>query len=159
MLDETDRQLLTLLVANSRTALKDLAQAVGMSSPSVGERLKRLEERGVVRAFTVEIDAGALGYQIQALVRVRPLPGKQHIVRQVIEETAEITECDKVTGEDCYVVRLFARSLDHLDSIVDRVAQSAETITAIVKSQPVRRRPPPTGLDLVPATRRRKLSL
>lgn len=143
MLDDTDRRILEALQGDARISLKDLAEKVGLSSPSVSERMKRLQERGVIRGFTVEIDPRSLGYAIQAIVRIRPLPGKQHIVRKLIEDAPEFGECDKVTGDDCYVVRLHARSIEHLDQIVDRIADKAETSTAIVKSQPIARRPPP----------------
>lgn len=143
MLDDIDRHILEALSRDSRISLKELARLAGLSSPSVSERLRRLEERGVIRAFTVEIDPQALGYQLQAIVRIRPLPGKLHVVRKLIEDTPEFGECDKVTGDDCYVARLFLRSIDQLDSILDRVAEAAETSTAIVKSQPIRRRLPP----------------
>ena len=86
MLDDVDQRILTALAADARVSLKDLARAVGLSSPSVSERVKRLEERGVIRGFTVDIDPRALGYQLQAIVRIRPLPGQQHIVQQMIEE-------------------------------------------------------------------------
>ncbi|MER8433507.1 Lrp/AsnC family transcriptional regulator [Mesorhizobium caraganae] len=145
MLDELDRKLLDILVKDSRTSLKDLAQQVGLSSPSVSERLRRLEERGVIRAFTVEIDPEALGYPLQAIVRIRPLPGKLHIVQQLIEEIPEFGECDKVTGDDCFVARLYVRSMSELDKLLDRIADKAETSTAIIKAQPIRRRPPPMG--------------
>lgn len=143
MLDDIDQRILQILAVDSRASLKELGQQAGLSSPAVSERLRRLEERGVIRGFTVEIDPAALGYSLQALVRIRPLPGKLHIVQKLIEETPEFTECDKVTGEDCFVVRLFVRSIDQLDGIIDRIADKAETNTAIVKSQPIRRRPPP----------------
>ena len=145
MLDELDRKLLDILVKESRTSLKELAQQVGLSSPSVSERLRRLEERGVIRAFTVEIDPEALGYPLQAIVRIRPLPGKLHIVQQLIEEIPEFGECDKVTGDDCFVARLYVRSMSELDKLLDRIADKAETSTAIIKAQPIRRRPPPLG--------------
>jgi len=145
MLDELDRKLLDILVKDSRTSLKELAQQVGLSSPSVSERLRRLEERGVIRAFTVEIDPEALGYPLQAIVRIRPLPGKLHIVQQLIEEIPEFGECDKVTGDDCFVARLYVRSMGELDKLLDRIADKAETSTAIIKAQPIRRRPPPMG--------------
>ena len=145
MLDELDRKLLDILVKDSRTSLKELAQQVGLSSPSVSERLRRLEERGVIRAFTVEIDPEALGYPLQAIVRIRPLPGKLHIVQQLIEEIPEFGECDKVTGDDCFVARLYVRSMSELDKLLDRIADKAETSTAIIKAQPIRRRPPPLG--------------
>ena len=143
MIDDIDQCILQILSSDSRASLKELGQQAGLSSPAVSERLRRLEERGVVRGFTVEIDPAALGYSLQALVRIRPLPGKLHIVQKLIEETPEFTECDKVTGEDCFVVRLFVRSIDQLDGIIDRIADKAETNTTIVKSQPIRRRPPP----------------
>jgi Lrp/AsnC family transcriptional regulator, leucine-responsive regulatory protein len=143
MLDDTDQRILRVLLRDSRISLKDLAQQVDLSSPGASERLRRLEERGVIRAFTVEIDPQALGYQLQAIVRIRPLPGNLHIVRKLIEEIPEFCECDKVTGDDCYIARLFLRSIEQLDGILDRIADKAETNTAIVKSQTIRRRPPP----------------
>ena len=146
MLDETDQRILEVLLGDSRASLKSLAEQVGLSSPSVSERLRRLEERGVIRQYTVEIDPQALGFTLQAMVRVRPMPGKLHIVQRFLEEIPEIGECDKVTGEDCFIARLYVRSIDQLDHILDRVADHAETNTAIVKTQPVRRRPPPLAV-------------
>ncbi|WP_296224122.1 Lrp/AsnC family transcriptional regulator [Ralstonia sp. UBA689] len=142
-LDELDQRILNVLLTDSRISLKQLAEQVGLSSPSVSERLRRLDERGVIRQYTVDLDPKALGYPLQAIVRVRPMPGKLHIVQKLIEEIPQISECDKVTGEDCFIARLFVRSIDQLDHILDRVADHAETNTAIVKSQPVRRRAPP----------------
>lgn len=143
MLDEIDQRLIEILRQDARQSLKELAGQVGLSSPSVSERLRRLEERGVIRAFTVDIDPQALGYTLQAIIRIKPLPGKLHIVRQLIEDIPQFAECDKVTGEDCFIARLFLRSIDELDQILDRIADKAETNTSIVKSQPIRRRPPP----------------
>lgn len=143
MLDDLDRRIVEILIDDARISLKELAQRVKLSSPSASERLRRLEERGVIRAFTVDIDTQALGYQLQAIVRIRPLPGKLHAVRQLIEEIPEFGECDKVTGDDCFIGRLYLRSIEQLDQILDRIADKAETSSAIVKSQPVRRRLPP----------------
>ncbi|WP_243293219.1 Lrp/AsnC family transcriptional regulator [Geothrix mesophila] len=145
MTDEVDQRLLTALAKDARMSLKDLASQVGLSSPSVSERLRRLEERGVIRAFTIEIDPQLLGYQLQAIVRIRPLPGKLQIVQKHLEGVPEICECDKVTGDNCFIARLCVRSIEQLDRILDRIADKAETNTAIVKSHPVRRRLPPLG--------------
>ena len=147
MLDDLDRNLLEILVRDARTSLKELAAQVGLSSPSVSERLRRLEERGVIRAFTVEIDPLALGYTLQAIVRIRPLPGKLHIVQKLIEEIAEFGECDKVTGDDCFVARLFVRSIGDLDGILDRIADKAETSTAITTPMTTPRLVRPCGLS------------
>lgn len=142
-IDDLDRRLIEALQQDARASLKTLAERVGLSSPSVSDRLHRLEARGIVRGFGIEIDPAALGYGLQALVRIRPLPGKQHMVQKLIEDTPEICECDKVTGEDCYVARLIVRSMAQLDTIVDRIAEKAETNTSIVKSQVITRRAPP----------------
>jgi len=146
MLNEMDQRILEALIQDSRISLKDLANRVGLSSPSVSERLRRLEERGVIQAFTVEINPRALGYQLQAIVRIRPMPGKLPVVQKAIESMSEICECDKVTGEDCFVARMFVRSIEQLDGILDRLSDKAETNTSIVKAQTVRRRPPPFTL-------------
>jgi Lrp/AsnC family transcriptional regulator, leucine-responsive regulatory protein len=143
MLDDLDRRIVAILADDARISLKELAGAIGLSSPSTSERLLRLRERGVIRTFTVDIDPAALGYTLQAIVRIKPLPGKLHMVQQLIEDIPEISECDKVTGDDCFIARLHLRSIAQLDSILDRIADKAETSTAIVKSQPVLRRLPP----------------
>lgn len=143
MLDDTDHKILDLLSGNARLPLKEIAAAVGLSSPSVADRLRRLEERGVLEAYTIGIRPEALGYMLQAIVRVRPMPGQLHIVERIIQETPQIVECDKVTGEDCFIARLYIRSMSELDHILDRVAERAETNTSLVKSSPVKRRLPP----------------
>lgn len=143
MLDDLDRRMIEILSGDARISLKELASQVNLSSPSASERLKRLEERGVIRAFTVDIDPQAIGYTLQAIVRIRPLPGQLHRVQRLIEEIPEFSECDKVTGEDCFIARLHLRSIDQLDEILDRIIDKAETNTAIVKAQPVKRRLPP----------------
>jgi len=140
MLDDVDKRILELLSNDGRMSVKDLAQHVGLSAPSTSERIKRLEERGVIRGFTVEIDPASIGFTLQAIIRVRPLPGKLHVVQQLIGAIPEISECDKVTGDDCFIARLHVRSIEELDTILDRIADKAETNTSIVKLQPIKRR-------------------
>ncbi len=142
-LDAIDQRILDALAGNARMSLKELAQSAGLSSPSAAERLRRLEERGVIAAFTIDIDAAAVGYPLQAIIRVRPLPGQLHVVERIIQETPEFVECDKVTGDDCFIARLVVRSMAQLDMILDRVAEKAETSTSMVKASPVKRRLPP----------------
>jgi Lrp/AsnC family leucine-responsive transcriptional regulator len=100
LLDDIDRRLLDILSTNARISLKDLAQEAGLSSPSTADRLRRLEDRGVITGFTVGVNPAALGYALQAVVRVRPMPGMLHIVEKLIQDTPEFVECDKVTGDD-----------------------------------------------------------
>ncbi|WP_299481373.1 Lrp/AsnC family transcriptional regulator [uncultured Roseibium sp.] len=142
-LDDADAKIVEALIMDGRMSLKDLAAQVGLSSPGVSERIRRLQERGVILGFSAEVDPKALGYSLQAIVRIRPLPGKLHIVQQLIQEIPEFCECDKVTGDDCFIARLAVPSIEQLDGILDKIADKAETSTSIVKSQPIRRRPPP----------------
>jgi Lrp/AsnC family leucine-responsive transcriptional regulator len=101
----------------------------------------------VIRAFTIEIDPLALGYTLQAIVRVRPMPGQLALVQQRIQSLPEALECDKVTGDDCFVLRIALRDIEHLDQVLDRLADCAQTSSSIVKAQTLRRRPPPLRLD------------
>lgn len=142
MLDDMDRRIVEILVEDARISLKELAQRVGLSSPSASERLRRLEERGVIRAFTIEVDPAALGYTLQAIVRIRPLPGKLHVVQDLIQQIPQFSECDKVTGDDCFVARLALSSIADLDPVLLPFHDRAETNTAIIKSSPLRGRMP-----------------
>jgi Lrp/AsnC family leucine-responsive transcriptional regulator len=144
-LDETDQALIALLSGNARLSTAELARSVGLSAPSVAERLRRLEEDGVIGTYTVELDPKALGYTLTAIVRIRPLPGQLHHVEKLLVESPEVVECDKVTGEDCFVARYLLRSIEELDPILERIAKRAQTSTSIVKASPVKRRLPPVG--------------
>ncbi|MWL89103.1 MULTISPECIES: Lrp/AsnC family transcriptional regulator [unclassified Cupriavidus] len=142
-LDDLDRRILALLQHDGRMPIKALAEQIGLSAPGTSERLKRLEDRGVIRGFTVDVEPRTLGFSMQAIVRIRPLPGKLQAVQKLIEGIPEFAECDKVTGDDCFFGRLYLRSIEHLDHILDQVTELAETSSSIVKSQPVKRRLPP----------------
>ena len=144
-MDEVDNRIIDLLVLNSRRSLKNLGMATELSSPSVMDRVRRLEEKGIIRSFTIDVDLEALGYCLQAIVRVRPLPGMLHVVERLIQETPEFIECDKVTGDDCFIAKLCFRSMAQLDAILDRITEKAETNTSIVKATPIKRRLPPLG--------------
>ena len=143
MNDEIDQLLISALMEDSRSSLKTLAGISGLSSPSVAERIRKLEERKVITGYTVDIDPKAFGYQLQAIIRIRPLPGQLQEVERQIQNTPQFTECDKVTGEDCFIARLHVRSIEQLDSLLDDLNAYAETNTAIIKKSPVKRRLPP----------------
>ncbi|WP_027803086.1 Lrp/AsnC family transcriptional regulator [Paraburkholderia dilworthii] len=144
-LDEIDRALLAALAEDARRPVSELARQVGLSAPSTAERIRRLEAQGVIERFTVQVDPRALGFTLQAIVRVKPLPGQLHLVEEVIRRIPEFVECDKVTGDDCFICRLYLHSIEQLDEILSKVAERAETSSAIVKSTPVARRLPPLG--------------
>lgn len=143
LIDEIDRQIVGCLAEDARMSLKVLSARIGLTSPSTAERVKRLEERGVIQGYGAHVNLAALGYTLQALVRVRPMPGMLHKVDKMIQAIPECIECDKVTGEDCFVMRLVVRSIEQLDELLDGLAEYAQSNTSIVKSSPVKRRLPP----------------
>ncbi|KOX66335.1 AsnC family transcriptional regulator [Pseudomonas psychrophila] len=145
MNDEIDQLLIRALMQDSRSSLKTLARISGLSSPSVAQRIHKLEERKVITGYTVDVDPKAFGYQLQAIIRIRPLPGQLQEVERQIQNTPQFTECDKVTGDDCFIARLHVRSIEQLDSLLDGLNAYAETNTAIIKKSPVKRRLPPMG--------------
>ena len=142
-LDHIDQRIIRILDADARISLKDLSGQVGLSAPSVSDRLRRLEERGVIVGFTVRLAPEALGYGLQAIVRIRPLPGMVHKLERLIQQTAEFVQCDKVTGDDGFIGLMYVRSMAHLDRILDRFQDIAQTSTAMIKTTPVSRRLPP----------------
>jgi Lrp/AsnC family transcriptional regulator, leucine-responsive regulatory protein len=142
-IDKIDRILLRDLIRDGRASLSALSDASGVSAPTVRERLRRLQDSGIITGFTVEIDPRSLGYTLEAIVRFNPLPGKLHIVEKLIKQTTRIVQCDKVTGEDCFVTRLLLRNIAELDPLLEPFADKARTSTAIVKGTPIRFQPPP----------------
>lgn len=142
-MDKIDKQILRSLAANSRMSLKALAGKVGLAAPSTSDRLRRLEERGEILRYTIDVDPQRFGYGVMAMVRINPQPGKLRIVERLINATSAIIECDKVTGEDCYFVRVCLKSLQDVDAVLEQFHDHAQTVTCIVKSQPIKRRLPP----------------
>jgi Lrp/AsnC family transcriptional regulator, leucine-responsive regulatory protein len=140
ILDETNRRLLAQLQADARLSLAELGRRVGLSAPAVAERLGRLERAGVVAGYHADVDPRALGLALTAIVRVRPSPGQLPNVAALARRTPEVVECQRVTGEDCFVMTAHVRDVSHLEAVIDRFAVLGQTTTSIVQSAPVPRR-------------------
>ena len=136
-LDDTNLRLLAELQADARLSLAELGRRVGLSSPAVAERLARLEQDGVIRGYHADIDPRALGYTLGVVIRIRPAPRELRKVADVARDTPEIVQCDRVTGEDCYVMRANVRDVEHLEEVIDRFAIYGQTTSSIVQSSPV----------------------
>ena len=147
-LDDVDVQLLRLLYKDARISVADLARAANMSAPSVSERLRRLKESGIIKSFTVDVDYEQLGYRLAFYIRISPLPGQLSKVVAVIKEIEEIVECDRITGDDCFIARAYVRSTDELEQVINRLIPYATTNTSLIQSSPVKRRLPPLAENL-----------
>jgi Lrp/AsnC family leucine-responsive transcriptional regulator len=142
--DRRNLAVLSLLRENPRLGISELARRVGMSAPAMRERVQRLEEAGIIRGYRLELDPAALGYPVSAYVRVRPAPGQLPKIAELARSLAEVVECHRVTGEDCFVLRVYLPSIDALDGVLDRFLAHGQTTTSIIQSTPV----PLRGLPL-----------
>jgi Lrp/AsnC family transcriptional regulator, leucine-responsive regulatory protein len=143
LLDAVNLRLLSELQDNPRLSMSELARRVGMSAPAVTERVQRLEAAGVIVGYRMDIDPAALGMPVTALVRIRPGPGQLPKIAVAAQETAQVVECHRITGEDCFLLKIHAPSIGDLEEILDRFLRYGQTTSSIVVSTPVPARPLP----------------
>lgn len=144
LLDEVNLRLLVHLREDPRMSMSALSRRVGMSSPAVTERVRRMEEAGVIMGYRLDIDPKALGLPVAAYIRVRPSPGQLPKIAELAEQIAEVVECHRVTGEDCFIIKVHLPAMDQLDRILDRFLLYGMTTTSIIQSSLV----PPRSLPL-----------
>ena len=126
--------------ADARIARAELARRVGLSAPSVGERIRRLEDKGIIAGYGARIDPASLGYALTILLRVRPLPGKMNAMVEAIRDTPQIVTCDRVSGDDCFVARAHVRNVTEMEAVIDRLLPFGATNSSVVQSVPVQPR-------------------
>ena len=141
-LDSIDIQLLQAFEKNGRISISELSQQIDMSAPSIAERVRRLGEKGVIKNFSVNLDIHSLGYNLEAIVRIKPRPGELQTVENMILSQPRFTACDRVTGDDCFIARLALKSVQELESILDPLHDKAETNTSIIQSSLIKNRNP-----------------
>ena len=141
--DELNLRILSELAENPRLTMRELGRRIGLSSPAVTERVKRLEEAGVIRDYILDINPSALGLPIAAYIRIRPNSGQLPKVAELARNIREVVECHRVTGEDCFILKVYLPSLDQLDRVLDRFLVLGTTTTSLIQSSPVPLRPPP----------------
>jgi Lrp/AsnC family transcriptional regulator, leucine-responsive regulatory protein len=139
-LDGTDQSLLAELQADARLSLAELGRRVGLSSPAVADRLRRLESEGVIVAHRTEVDPEALGLALTSIIRIRPSPRQLQQLSELAREAPEVVECHRITGEDCFFMKAHVRDVHHLEELIDRFTPYGQTTTSIVQSSPVPRR-------------------
>ncbi len=143
LLDAVNVRLLAELQGDPRLTMAELGRRIGMSSPAVTERVRRLEESGVIRGYRLDLDPAALGLPIAAYIRVRPNSGRLPQVAELARRIPEVVECHRITGEDCFILKVHLPAMDQLDRILDRFLLHGVTTTSIVQSSPVPPRLPP----------------
>ncbi len=144
LLDAVNRRLLRELDADPRITMSALARRVGMSAPAVSERVQRLERAGVITGYRAQISPAALGLPVTAFVRIRPAAGQLPKIADLARDTPEISECHRISGEDCFLIKVHAARIEDLETTLDKFLLYGQTITSIVVSTPV----PPRTLPI-----------
>jgi len=141
-IDAIDVAIIKALVGNARIPTAELARTVGLSAPSTAERVKRLEDVGVICGYHAEINPAALGLPLAVNIRIRPMPGQLQKLATLMFKLPEIVECHRVTGDDCYVAVAHVASVSAMEKLIDKIIPLGTTNTSIIQSSPVPRRMP-----------------
>ena len=139
-LDRIDAAILAELCKDARIPRAELARRVGLSAPSVADRVRRMEDVGIITGYGARIDPARLGYGLTLLIRARPLPGEMHNMIEAIRATPQIVTCDRVSGDDCFVARAHVRDVAEMEAVIDRIVPFGATNSSIVQSTPVEER-------------------
>jgi Lrp/AsnC family leucine-responsive transcriptional regulator len=142
LLDETNRRLLDALNEDPRASAAELGRRIGMSAPAVRERVARLEEAGVIRGYRLDVDPAAIGLPVSAWVRVRPGPGQLPKIAELAARTPEVSECHRISGEDCFLLKVHVPAIDALEAVLDQFLLYGQTISSFIVSTPVAPRNP-----------------
>lgn len=139
-LDDINRDLLDLLQLDGRMSYKELGERIGLTAPAIAERIRKLEEAGVITGYRAVVDYEALGFPILSIIRLK-VPGRSRDVDDTIRSIPEVIEANRVTGSESHVIRACVRSTGHLEELLGRLWDEGDSTTNIVTSSPVRRRP------------------
>ncbi|MEU2078876.1 MULTISPECIES: Lrp/AsnC family transcriptional regulator [unclassified Streptomyces] len=138
--DATDWRILEALQSEGRASFAELARTVSMSPSAVTERVRRLEEAGVISGYTAIVDQDRLGLPILAFVRLRYPHGNYKPFHDLLDTTPEVLEAHHVTGDDCFVLKVAARSMRHLEETTGKISTLGAVTTSVVYSSPLPRR-------------------
>lgn len=139
--DDVDRQILAHLQTHGRMTMKELGAGVGLSAPAAAERVRRLEERGVIRGYRADVLPERVGRSVVAFIHVAIPHGRHGEFERYLSELADVVECHRITGEDCYLLRVAVPDVARLQELIDQIGVIGRTRTSLVLSTPVRPKP------------------
>lgn len=146
-IDPVNIRVLEELQRDPRLTMAELGRRIGMSSPAVTERVRRLEEAGIIRGYRLDLNPAALGLPVAAYIRIRPNPGQLPRIAELAQQIPEVVECHRVTGEDCFILKVHIPAIDQLDRLLDCFLLYGSTTTSIIQSSPVPLRSAPLPED------------
>jgi Lrp/AsnC family leucine-responsive transcriptional regulator len=131
-MDALDLKILASLDTDARRPYADVAREFGISQPTVADRIRRLENRGILRGTMLCVDHARLGFNVSAFVRLRAPASKKRSLAEVARAMPQIVEMHSVTGDDCMIARVVARSVEELADILQRLSPFGESSTSVV---------------------------
>lgn len=137
VLDATGWQILEALQEDARISFTELGRRVGMSPPAVAERVRRLEEAGIITGYRAQVNLEKAGLPITAYIRLTATDDCQRVGIKLVKELPELLECHRVTGSDDYLLKVAANSIPGLEDLIDRIAGYGSCITSLVLSSPL----------------------
>jgi Lrp/AsnC family transcriptional regulator, leucine-responsive regulatory protein len=141
-LDDVGIRLLRELSADPRASAAELGRRLRMSAPAIRERIARLEESGIIRGYRLDVDPAALGMPIAAWVRVRPGMGQLSKVAELAARTPQVSECHRISGEDCFLMKVHVPALEALEDVLDQFLLYGQTTSSFIVASPVPPRAP-----------------
>lgn len=140
-MDEIDKKLLELLQENARITIIELSKKLNLSRPSVNDRLRRLQENGVIQGFTARVSAEAIGKGTIVIIQIGNLKIECRRFEELIKEETDILECHRVTGTNSYFLKAAVATMKDLEALVDRLIPYGQLNTSVVLSSPILSRP------------------
>ena len=138
-LDQIGVKILNELQMNARISFSEIGRRVGLSSPAVAERVKKMEEVGIICGYHADFDHEKIGFPILAFIFLTTKSEKYNKVYDFAENTQEISECHCISGSESFILKVLSGSLSQLDALVDELSKLGETKTSIVLSSPVKK--------------------
>jgi Lrp/AsnC family leucine-responsive transcriptional regulator len=157
-LDAVGWTLLRALQENARLSFAELGRRVGLTAPAAAERVRQMEDAGIIRAYRAEVGLERLGLAVCAVIRVTAPEEKCPALKACVKTLPEVAECLHVTGSDAYVLRVNTASVGHLEAVIETLGRHGTPTTAVVLSAPVAGRPvtePPAAWPLALSAARR----
>jgi|SRR6218665_227450 len=139
--DRVDTAILKALQSNGRQSLADLSRQISMSHSATAERVRRLEQSGVISGYGATVDAERLGFTILAYLRLRYPSSIYEPLHTLLAELPEVIEAHHVTGDDCFIMKVVATSMKHLEQVSGKIGALGSVTTSVVYSSPLPPRP------------------
>jgi Lrp/AsnC family transcriptional regulator, leucine-responsive regulatory protein len=139
-MDSLDKKILCELQADARTSFAELGRRIGLTTPAVIERVRKLEDAKIIKGYRAEIDAAKIGLPITAFIRMSIVGVEFKQIVKIAEDSSEVLECHRATGGDSFIMKVAVSSVEHLQNVIDKLTPFGVTTTSIVLSSPVQKR-------------------